>query len=113
MTEGKALYSLGVRSSEKNGKRGLTLPIPGKPEETIFLEASDKKPDCIVASSRKQDRVKDATQTRCHNCRCQVWISPSTQELLKRYPETPVICLACFMHFMQQAEEEKEGNQPH
>ncbi|KKL54670.1 hypothetical protein LCGC14_2263050, partial [marine sediment metagenome] len=31
MTEGEALYSLGVRAIEKDGKKGINVPIPGKP----------------------------------------------------------------------------------
>jgi len=106
MTEGEALYSIGIRAVEKDGKKGLNMPIPGKPGETLFVEASDEKPGCIVASERKQDRVKGAKKTRCADCRCKVWISPSTQEMLKRYPGTPVICIACFV---KRAEEEQKN----
>lgn len=97
MTEGQALYSLGVRAVEKDGKKGINLPIPGKPGETLFIEASDEKPECIVASEHKRDRVKGAKKTRCTDCQCKVWISPSTQEMRRRYPGTPVICLDCFV----------------
>jgi len=97
MTEGEALYSLGVRATKKDGKKGLNMPIPGKPGESLFIPASDEKPDAIVASNRKQDRVQGAKKTRCHDCRCKVWISPATQEMLKRYPGTPVICIPCFV----------------
>ncbi len=103
MTEGEALYSIGVRPAVQDGQKGLSLPMPGKPGETLFIKASDEKPGAIVASDRKQDRVKGSKKTRCHDCRCKVWISPSTQEMLRRYPGTPVICLACFV---KRAEEE-------
>ena len=110
MTEGQALYSLGVRAIEKDGKKGINMPISGKPGESLFIEASDEKPDAIVASDRKQDRVKGAKKTRCADCRRRVWISPATQQMLKRYPGVPVICIACFV---KQAEagnfKEKEG----
>jgi len=96
MTEGQALYSIGVRATVKDGKKGLNMPIPGKPGESIFIEASDEKPGAIVASDRKKDRVKGAKKTRCADCRRKVWISPSTQEMLKRYPGVPVICIPCF-----------------
>ena len=105
MTEGEALYSLGARAVEKDGKKGLNMPIPGKPGESIFIPASDEKPDTIVASEHKKSRVKGAKKTRCADCRCKVWISPATQELLKRYPGVPVICMACFV---KRAEEENE-----
>jgi len=105
MTEGEALYSLGVRATEKDGKKGINLPIPGKPGEFLFIPASDEKPDAIVASNRKQDRVMRAKKTRCADCRCKVWISPATQELLKRYPGTPVICIPCFV---KRAEKENQ-----
>ena len=98
MTEGEALYSLGVRAVEKGGRKGINLPFPpGKPGENLFIPASDEKPDAIVASNRKQDQVKGAKKTRCADCQCKVWISPSTQEMLRRYPGTPVTCIACFM----------------
>ncbi|KKL65586.1 hypothetical protein LCGC14_2153480 [marine sediment metagenome] len=105
MTEGQALYSLGVRATEKDGRKGLNMPIPGKPGEFLFIQASDEKPDAIVASDQKQDRVKGAQKTRCADCRRRVWISPSTQVMLKRYPGVPVICIACFV---KRAEKEKE-----
>lgn len=108
MTEGEALYSLGVRATEKDGKKGLNLPVPGKPGETIFIEASDEKPEAIVASHRKQYRVKGSRKTRCHDCRHKVWISPSSQEMLKRYPGTPVICLACFVKRAEEKEQKKK-----
>jgi len=107
MTEGRALYSLGVRATEKDGKKGLNMPIPGKPGETLFIPASDEKPDAIVASNRRQDRVKGAKKTRCADCRGKVWISPSTQEMLKRYPRVPVICMPCFVK-RAEAEKKKE-----
>jgi len=103
-TEGQALYSIGMRAAEKDGKKGLNMPIPGKPGETIFIEASDEKPDAIVASEHKKYRVKGARKTRCHDCRHKVWISPATQHFLRRYPDVPVICTACFV---KRAEEEK------
>ncbi len=90
MSEGQALYSIGVRAVEKDGKKGLQL-------EGLFIPASDEQPDCIVASEHKRYRVKGAKKTRCRDCRHKVWISPSTQEMLNRYPGTPVICLACFV----------------
>ena len=97
MTEGQALYSLGVRATEKDGNKGINLPVPGKPGETLFIPASDEKPDAIVASEHKESRVKGAQKTRCADCRHTVWISPATQAMLKRYPGTPVICIACFV----------------
>ena len=110
MTEGQALYSLGVRAVEKDGKKGLNMPIPGKPGESLFFQASDEKPGCIVASDRKQDRVKGAKKTRCADCRCKVWISPSTQEMLRRYPGTPVICVACMLKRLEKEQNiKKEG----
>jgi len=111
MTEGQALYSLGVRAIEKDGKKGINLPVPGKPGETLFIPASDEKPGAIVASNRKQDQVKGARKTRCHDCRGKVWISPSTQEVLRRHPGTPVICIACFEKQVQEKmKKEKEEN---
>jgi len=106
MTEGQALYSLGVRATVKDGKKGINLPIPGKPGEPIFIRASDEKPDAIVASEHKRDRVKGARKTKGHDCRHKVWISPSTQEMLRRYPDVPVICLACFV---KRAKEKAKG----
>jgi len=105
MTEGQALYSLGVRAVEKDGKKGINMPIPGKPGESLFIRASDEKPGAIVASDRKQDQVKGAKKTRCADCRRKVWISPTTQQMLKRYPGTPVICIPCFV---KRAEEENK-----
>jgi len=103
MTEGEALYSIGARAIEKDGKKGISLPVTGKPDETLFIEASDEKPDCIIADEDKRYRVKGSRKTRCHDCRQKVWISPSTQEMLRRYPGTPVICMTCFL---KRAEEE-------
>ena len=110
MTEGQALYSLGARAVEKDGKKGLAMPIPGKPGQTIFIEASGEKPDCIVASADKHNRLKGAKKTRCADCRCKVWISPSSQEMLRRYPGTPVICMACAVKRAQ--EDNKKGKEP-
>ena len=105
MTEGEALYTLGIRAIEKDGKKGINIPIPGKPGEFLFIKASDEKPDAIVASEHIGSRVKGARKTRCADCRRKVWISPSTQEMLKRYPGVPVICIACFV---KRAEKEKK-----
>ncbi len=104
MREGEALYSIGVRAGEKDGKKGILLPDPMKPGKTIFIEASDAKPDYIVASEYKENRVKDSQKARCSRCRTKVWLSPSTQAMLKKYPGTPVICLGCFV---KQIEKEK------
>lgn len=95
MTEGEALHSVGVRAVEQDGQKGLLLPNPDKTGNPLFIPASDEKPDVVVASDRKQDSVKGAKETRCADCRCQVWISPSTQQMLRRYPSVPVICIAC------------------
>ena len=108
MTEGQALYSIGVRATEKDGKKGINIPVPGKPGESLFIQASDEKPEVIVASEHKESRVKGAKKTRCHDCRCKVWISPSTQQMLKRYPGTPVICMACFVKRAEEAKNKKE-----
>ena len=97
MTEGQALYSLGIRAVEKDGQKGINLPIPGKPGESLFIKASDEKPDVIVASDRKLDQVKGSQKTRCANCQGEAWISPSTQLMLKRYPGVPVICVPCLL----------------
>jgi hypothetical protein len=107
MTEAEALYSIGARPAVKGGVQGLNFPVPGKPGkpgQTIFIPASDEKPNCIIASANKRDRVRGARKTRCHDCPHKVWISPSTQEMLRRYPGTPVICVECFMKRV-----EKEG----
>ena len=106
MTEGQALYSLGVRATEQDGKKGLLLPSPDKTRKPLFIQASDEQPEVIVASEHKESRVKGAKKTRCHDCKCKVWISPNTQHLLKRYPGTPVICIACFV---KRAEEESKN----
>lgn len=108
MTEGEALYSLGVRAVVKDGKKGLDLPIPGKPGKSIFIPASDEKPDVIIASDRKEDRLKGAKKTRCADCRHKVWISPSTQKMLKRYPKTPVLCISCCMKRVEKEEKKKK-----
>ena len=97
MTEGQALYSIGVRATEKDGKSGILLPHPDKTGKPLFIPASDEKPDAIVASEHKENSVKGAKKTRCADCRRKVWISPATQVMLKRYPGTPVICIACFV----------------
>ncbi|MBA7611202.1 hypothetical protein ES703_18421 [subsurface metagenome] len=110
MTEGEALYSLGIRAIERDGKKGINIPIPGKPGESLFIPASDEEPGAIIASDRKQDQVKGAKKTRCADCRRKVWISPSTQEMLRRYPGTPVICMACFVKRVEkEKKQEKEA----
>jgi len=96
MSEGQALRAIGVTATEQAGQKGILLPSLDKTGKPLFIPASDKKPDAIVASERKQDRVKGAKKTRCADCRRRVYISPSSQEMLKRYPGTPVICIACF-----------------
>lgn len=90
MTEGEALYSIGARTAEKDGKKGIQI-------RELFIEGSDEKPGAIVASEHKKYRVKGTKKTRCRDCGCKVWISPSTQEMLKCYPDVPVICIACLM----------------
>jgi len=104
MTEGEALRFIGVHVAVKDGQKGLQ-------KGDLFIPASDEKPDIIVASERKQDRVKGAKKIRCADCRCKVWLSPSTQEILKRYPETPVICIACLgKRVEKEKENEKEAS---
>lgn len=96
MNEGEALFSLGATPGEKDGVKGLNLPIPGKPGEPLFITVSDEKPGFVVASHRKEDCVKGSKKTKCVDCHRKVWTSPSTRELFKRYPDTPVICVYCF-----------------
>lgn len=108
MTEGQALYQLGIRPVVEDGKVGLRMPIPHKPGESIFIQASDEKPEAIVASHDKESRVKGARKTRCADCRRKVWISPSTQVMLKRYPGTPVICILCFVKRAEKEENQKK-----
>jgi hypothetical protein len=110
MTEGAALYAIGVRVAEKDGKVGLNLPMPGKPGQQLFIPASDEKPGAIVASGHKKDRLKGARKTRCADCRHKVYISPSSQEMLRQYPETPVICLTCCMKRVEkESKKQKEA----
>ena len=40
MTEGQALYSIGVRATEKDGKSGILLPHPDKTGKPLFIPAS-------------------------------------------------------------------------
>lgn len=97
MTEGEVLFRLGVRPTEKDGKVGLDLPGIG------FIEASDKKPDVIVTTSDKRCRVKGSQKFRCSQCGCKVWLAPSGQQMLLKYPGTPILCPVCFS---KQAEKE-------
>lgn len=101
MTEGEALFNLGARPAVKDGKVGLNFPKLG------FIQASDEKPDFIVATGDKRYKVKGDKKAKCSRCRCKLWIAPSTQEVLRRYPGTPILCLACTM---KQSEEEKENS---
>jgi hypothetical protein len=95
MTESEALRSMGVEVTERDGKKGILLPArDGK--EPIFIPASDDKPDVIVSSTISTDRVKDSIQVACSQCGTMVWLSPSSQDMLDRYPDTPVICIDCF-----------------
>lgn len=103
MTEGEALWNLGARPAEKDGKKGLMI-------SGLFIEASDEPPGTIVASDRREDRLKGAKKTRCRDCRRKVWISPSTQEVLKRYPGTPVLCIVCMLKQVEQEKEEGKAN---
>lgn len=97
MNEGEALFALGAMPGEKDGAKGLNIPIPGKPGEKLFIGVSDKKPDFVVASyHEKQYRIKGSKKTSCADCHRKVWIAPSTREIFKRYPGTPVICIDCF-----------------
>jgi len=90
MTEGEALYSIGARPAEKDGKKGLTLG-------GLFIEASDNRSDAIIAGDNKRYTVKGSKKFRCHDCRCKVWLAPGGQETHRRYPDVPVICIACMM----------------
>ena len=90
MTEGEALYSIGARPAEKDGKKGLTLG--GR-----FIEASDARPDVIIAGSNKKFTVKGSRKFRCHDCGCKVWLAPGGQETHRHYPDAPVLCLTCAM----------------
>lgn len=106
MTEGEALYSLGARAAEQGGKKGILLPNPDKWGKPLFIPASDERADAIIASHLKKDRVKGAKKNRCTDCRHKVWISPSSLDMLRRYPSVPVICIKCF--FKQVEKENKE-----
>ena len=101
MTEGEALYSLGVRAGEKDGVKGIMLDRKNK--KAIFIPASDEKPDKIIAGDQKQYVTKGTIEVKCSRCGQITYVSLSTQKVLKLYPDTPVICIACFM-----AEVEKE-----
>ncbi len=105
--EGDALFSLGIRATVRDGKQGLTLPNPTKPGETLFIEASDQKPGFIIAAGQEASHLQGAKKTRCADCKRKVWISKSTQEMLRRWPGTPVICLNCFVKRVEQ-ENKKE-----
>lgn len=102
MTEGEALRSLGVTATERDGQKGILLPgRDGK--EPIFIPASDEKADMIIASTG-DDWVKGAIQVDCVGCGNKVWLSPSSQEMLKMFPEAPVYCIECFSKIAQEAE---------
>lgn len=90
MTEGEALYSIGARPAEKDGKKGLTLG-------GLFIEASDAKPDAIIAGDNKKYRVRGSKKFRCHDCRRKLWLAPGGQAMHRRYPDVPVICVVCVM----------------
>jgi len=96
MTEGEALYSIGARPIEKEGKKGLTLG-------GLFIEASDEKPSAIIAGADRKYTVKGSKKFRCHDCRCKVWLAPCGQEMHRRYPDVPVICLTCMMKWEQKS----------
>jgi len=90
MGEGEALYSIGARPAEKNGKKGMTLG-------GLFIEASDDRPGAIVAGDNKKYTVKGSKKFRCHDCGCKVWLAPGGQEVHRRYPDVPVICILCMI----------------
>ncbi len=90
MTEGEALYSIGARPAEKDGKKGITL-------HGLFIEASDEKPGAIVAGHNKKHTTRGSKEFRCHDCGRKVWLAPGGQEVHRRYPDVPVICIFCMM----------------
>lgn len=106
MTEGEALRSIGVRASERDGIQGLELDLKNK--KALFIPASDEKPKTIVASEYRDSWVKGVKEVECHECKQIVGISPSTQQVLKKYPDTPVICIACMI---KQVEKEAADGQ--
>jgi hypothetical protein len=97
MTEGEALYSIGCRAEIRDGVKGMTIPLKGKDGKPVFIPASDEKPEMIVGSSHKQFSVAGSKAFKCVDCRHDVWISPSTQKILVKYPGTPVICTDCLL----------------
>ena len=92
MTEVEALASLGFRAAERDGKKGIEkdgLFIPALPEGEC--------PGFIVGSPDRQDALKGSVDYVCMDCGGLVILSPSSQELLAQWPQTPVICGNCFL----------------
>jgi len=92
MTEGEALASLGFRAVEKDGKKGIE-------KDGLFIPAlrPGECPGFIIGSPNRQDALKGSAEYVCSDCGGLVVLSPSTQEVLAQYPQTPVICGNCFL----------------
>lgn len=100
MTEGEALLSIGVRAVTQDGKKGIRLP------NGIFIEASDEKPDCIVATNIA---LKFSKEVLCADCSAHIFISHNTQLMLLKYLGTPIICMECMVKRRQKEEADGKG----
>lgn len=103
-----------------NGENGLFLEHP-RGESGIqvrgtfipFLKEGQQL-DVIICVRKGWNPLEEAgvivpgSQTgKCDTCGQDIWIAPSTKELMKDYPDVPTRCLDCVKKEMEKKEESK------
>lgn len=88
--EAEALRSIGARPARHGGKEGIEV-------DGMFIEASDTRPDAIVASGAEDDLVEGTVADQCSDCGRVVYLAPSSQRVRQRYGDVPVLCIPCVL----------------
>lgn len=64
-------------------------------KEVFFKMTEAYKPD-VVVSGKYNEGVEGSIQVECMSCGGKVLLSPSSQEIVDKYPDVPVYCIECF-----------------
>jgi hypothetical protein len=72
-------------------------------------DSIDPNEPIIVCAGSDHGGVTGSVQRNCHGCRCLVWLSPSTVEMIKNRGDAPysILCLECVMETTKKADAKK------
>lgn len=65
--------------------------------------------DVIVTVPWGEPMVPGSKKGKCDQCGCHISLAPSTQELMKDYPNVPTRCIDCVKKQLEEEQRKKEG----